>query len=287
MSNKQSIIFCDLSDKTKKMIEDYAEALREAAPRIGLEIHNNQDQFWESGLFESAIERLRGQNAASTGNKQTFVEAIFSYMKEKGYITFFEFKGADGRHDYEVKIEDWTCAVELKGCLDGNNTTIFERPQGVNEFIIWSLCQNIGADPRHNAWSGIHTRLSAEIIHRKQVVDGVVIWDMRCNTTFRLCPKVAAPDRIKEVGAYKLPPPCIYLLPNAVPNPKGQPNPPVHQIDQVRFLHALYKCFGCNNKDVVRVSIEVKEEGSEVKRRTIYHRDGQEIAKSKWTIIRR
>ena len=34
--------------------------------------------------------------------------------------------------------------VELKGCLDGNNTTIFERPANAQEFIIWSVCTNPG-----------------------------------------------------------------------------------------------------------------------------------------------
>src|SRR5580658_3838329 len=84
------------------------------------------------------------------------------------------------------------CDQALKGCLDGNNTTIYERPPHAQEFIIWSLCSNRGADPRHNAWSGIHTRLSADIIERAQQVDGVIIWDWVCGTIGRPCPKLRA-----------------------------------------------------------------------------------------------
>ncbi|MGH2137807.1 hypothetical protein, partial [Enterococcus faecalis] len=76
--------------------------------------------------------------------------------------------------DYTVALNSGkTAVIELKGCLDGNNTNIFERPPHANEFIIWSVCTNPGADPRRNAWSGIHTRLSAEIISRQQRVDGL------------------------------------------------------------------------------------------------------------------
>lgn len=46
-------------------------------------------------------------------------------------------------------------------------------------------------DSRHNVWSGLHTRLGAEVVHRRQIVEGVVIWDMLCGTPAR--PRIAAP----------------------------------------------------------------------------------------------
>src|SRR5271165_934827 len=77
---------------------------------------------------------------------------------------------------------------------------------------------NPGADPRHNAWSGIHTRLSAEIISRSQRVDGLDIWDMVCGTFGRPCPKLESDTtRFTVVGPYRLPPPCIYLFPVTIP----------------------------------------------------------------------
>lgn len=271
------------------MIENYADALRSSAPQIGKNIHNmSEQQFWESGLFESAIERLRGQMAASMQKKRSFIESILEYMKQKGFINAFTYNGARERYDYEVTIEHRICVIETKGCLDGNNTNIFVRPQRADEFIIWSLCQNMGADPRHNAWSGIHTRLSAEIIYREQLVDGVVIWDMLCGTAGRPCPKMnSSSNRVTKVGDFNVPPPCMYLLPRKVPHPKQNPNPPIHQRSDVRFLDALYKCFNCDPDDVVEVSIEADMDGANMTRRTIYSRNGQKIAESDWTIMKR
>ena len=78
-----------------------------------------------------------------------------------------------------------TAIIDVR-CLDGDNTKLFERPNSADEFVIWSLCTNVGADPRRNAGSGVHTRISAEIIARNQRVDGLVIWDMMCGTIGRL-----------------------------------------------------------------------------------------------------
>jgi hypothetical protein len=173
MPSTQPIIFCELSVETQRLIADYANALRQIAPSIGT--HGmTEDDFWDSGLFQSAVERLRGTQSATTEKKRTFIADILRFMLEQGAISDWKFSGAGERHDYEVYMPGgWLCVIEAKGCLDGNNTNIFERPPNADEFIIWSLCQNPGSNPRHNAWSGIHTRLSAEIIHRRQRVDGL------------------------------------------------------------------------------------------------------------------
>ncbi len=90
-------------------------------------------------------------------------------IQAQNFIQKWESVGDTNRYDYSVQLNSGkTAIIELKGCLDGNNTNIFERPPHAQEFIIWSVCTNPGADPRHNAWSGIHTRLSAEIVARKQ-----------------------------------------------------------------------------------------------------------------------
>jgi hypothetical protein len=133
--------------------------------------------------------------------------------------------------------------IELKGCLDGNNTNIFERPAHAQEFLIWSVCTNPGADPRLNAWSGIHTRLSAEIIARQQRVDGVIIWDMVCGTVGRPCPKLAgAPERATAIAHYMLPPPCIYVLPSTIASPRNNPKPVAQALDEVQLLKAFHEC---------------------------------------------
>ena len=40
-------------------------------------------------------------------------------------------------------------AIELKGCLDGNNTDIFERPTHVQEFVMWSVGRFRAGRQRH------------------------------------------------------------------------------------------------------------------------------------------
>ncbi|MGH9839077.1 MAG: hypothetical protein ACREEM_09860 [Blastocatellia bacterium] len=286
MPSQKSIIFCELSRDARQLIADYAESLRAAAPDIGA--HGmNAEEFWSSGLFQSAIEKLRGVQSATTDIKRGFISDILNHMKEANAIDDWRFRGSGERHDYEITIGQRTCVIEAKGCLDGNNTNIFERPANADEFIIWSLCQNPGSDPRHNAWSGIHTRLSAEIIHRKQIVDGLIIWDMFCGQG-RICPKLTlTPQRATELGKRVVPPPCIYLFPKTVPDPRNNPSPKTRDLDEVTFLERLHRSFKGEPSDIVGVKIEARMTGADVERRTICYREGTEIKQSRWTKLRR
>jgi hypothetical protein len=288
MSATQPIIFCELSEETQRLIADYVNSLKQIAPSIGAHGMTEED-FWSSGLFQSAVERLRGTQSATTEKKRTFIADILRFMQAQGAITDWKFSGSGERHDYEVRMPGgWLCVIEAKGCLDGNNTNIFERPPNADEFIIWSLCQNPGSDPRHNAWSGIHTRLSAEIIHRRQRVDGLIIWDMVCGTKGRICPKlVANPSRAIITPDREVPPPCVYLFPRTIPDPRNNPQPKCWRLNEVKFLHALIQTFKGDNNDVVEVRIEARMSGTSVERRTVYVRDGQEISQSKWTKLKR
>ncbi len=287
MSARQPVILCELSQVTNDLIEQYVEALRATAPSIGS--HGmDEREFWQSGLFRAAIERLRGTQAATMHEKHDFIRRIMDFLAKQHKITGWEFHGSGERHDYEVHINDYTCVIEAKGCLDGNNTTIFQRPPNADEFIIWSLCQNPGADPRHNAWSGIHTRLSAEIIHRKERVDGLIIWDMLCGTKGRVCPKLTAQaERVTTIDTLQVPPPCLYLFPRTIPDARNNPRPACWNIDNVKFLSILYDAFRCDAQDVVEVSIEVRMSDPNVERRTLWKRGDTMVAVSRWTTINR
>ncbi len=219
-----TVIPCEQNRQLRERIEEFSEALKTQSHTLGN--HGlTEREFYDSGLFRGAIERVRGQFSAAMANKRELAQQVLDHMQAGKFITAWQSTGDANRHDYTVELlTGRTAGIELKGCLDGNNTNIFERPPNADEFIIWSLCTNPGADPRHNAWSGIHTRLSAEIISRQQRVDGVVIWDMVCGTIGRPCPKVAAnPTRITEIGPFSLPPPCLYLLPATVPVQETMP----------------------------------------------------------------
>ena len=283
-----AVIPCVKNSELSRLIEAYAETLKREAHTIG-DHGLDETEFHRSGLFRGAIERLRGQQAATMMEKREFVAAVLDHMTAVGAISEWRSAGEANRHDYQVRLLNGeTAVIELKGCLDGNNTNIFERPPNANEFIIWSVCQNPGADPRHNAWSGLHSRLSAEIIDRRQVIDGVVIWDMLCGTRGRPCPKQeASPDRVTVVKNYRLPPPCLYLFPATVPSPRSNPKPPPQTLNQVGMLKAFRDAFGGEDEELTYVWLEASHVGAETGRRTRLVRGGVDVMASSWAPIQR
>jgi len=284
-----SVIPCQQNEELKIKIREYAETLKTQAHQLGS--HGLDElEFYNSGVFRGAIERIRGQFSATMRDKREFVRAVLNFMQDGHFIGEWNISGSENRHDYAITMPSGrTVVIELKGCLDGNNTNIFERPPHAHEFIIWSVCTNPGADPRLNAWSGIHTRLSAEIISRSQRVDGVIIWDMVCGTVGRPCPKLTGQDdpRITEVSHYRLPPPCIYLLPATIPSPRNNPNPPAQKLDDVEILKAFAACFKTNEHDINSVTFSVAHAGAETVRSTTVVRDGATQHTSNMTAIRR
>lgn len=283
-----SVIPCQENIELREKIEEFAEILKSESHKLGS--HGLDEQtFYDSGLFRGAIERIRGQFSATMREKREFAHHVLNYMEDQGFIGEWESAGEANRHDYTVQLHGGRQAViELKGCLDGNNTNIFERPPHANEFIIWSICTNPGADPRHNAWSGIHTRLSAEIISREQRVDGIVIWDMVCGTMGRPCPKLDDNSgRLTEVGPFSLPPPCLYLLPATIPSPRNNPHPPPRALEDVRIIQALSDCFQCSAEEINYVRFEVAHRGNDMVRTTRITRNGEIQRESSSTAIRR
>ncbi|MYE23206.1 MAG: hypothetical protein F4Y01_04590 [Gammaproteobacteria bacterium] len=282
-----SVIPCEKNLELQGRIRDFAEVLKTEAHTLG-DHGLDEDEFY-SNVFRGAIERVRGQFSATMREKREFVAHVLNHMQDRCFIGEWESAGEANRHDYSVPLPSGrTAIIELKGCLDGNNTNIFERPPHADEFIIWSVCTNPGADPRHNAWSGIHTRLSAEIVSRSQRVDGLIVWDMVCGTIGRPCPKVLAdPLRGTDVGPYILPPPCLYLFPGTIPSPRNNPAPSPQAIDEVQILQAFFDCFKCRASELNHVSFEVGHHGRDTVRSTSVTRDGVVQRQSNPTAIRR
>jgi hypothetical protein len=283
-----SIVPCHKNADLEQQIVEYAEVLKTEAHRLGN--HGlDENEFYDSGLFRGAIERIRGQFSATMREKRAFATLILNYMQDQGFIQDWRSAGDMNRHDYSVHLPTGRVAViELKGCLDGNNTTIYERPPHAEEFIIWSLCTNPGADPRHNVWSGIHTRLSADIIERAQQVDGVIIWDMVCGTIGRPCPKLEAdPNRVTVISHYELPPPCVYVFPATVPSPRNNPRPAAQDLTRVQILQGFVDCFGTRPDEISYVDFEVEHRNAETTRKTRVRRGGAVVQESGFTSIRR
>lgn len=283
-----SEIPCEKNAELRKKILAFAEVLKTEAHKLGDHGLDEQD-FYQSGLFRGTIERIRGQFSASMKEKRDFVALVLSHMQDGDYIKDWGSAGEANRHDYFVELNNGrTAIIELKGCLDGNNTNIFDRPPHADEFILWSVCSNPGADPRHNVWSGIHTRLSAEMIDRNQRIDGLVVWDWICGTTARPCPKLrGSEDRLTDIGPYRLPPPCIYLFPGTVPSVRNNPSPRVNQLTDSGLLQAMHECFGGEEAEVNTVSIEVAHRGAETVRTTTIKRNGEVQKTTDPTPIRR
>lgn len=283
-----TVIPCEKNRELRERIERYVETLKVEAHRLG-DHGLTEQEFYNSGLFRGAIERIRGQFSATMRDKREFVQHILNYMQDRGFIAEWESAGEANRHDYSVRFANGRVAIiELKGCLDGNNTVIFERPPQANEFVIWSVCTNPGADPRLNAWSGIHTRLSAEIISEQKQVDGVVIWDMVCGTIGRPCPKTMGhPERVTEVGPFSLPPPCIYVFPATVPSPRNNPHPVAQALGAVHLLQAFHTCFGGADDEVNYVDFSVEHRGADTLRTTVVRRGNAVQKESEATPIRR
>ena len=282
-----SVIPCEKNKALELKIRDFAETLKTESHLLGSHGLDENDVY-NSGLFRGAIERIRGQFAASMTEKRQFVDRVLSHMQDNHYITNYESSGSKNRHDYTLKLPSGkTAVIELKGCLDGNNTTIFQRPAHADEFVVWSLCTNQGADPRRNVWSGIHVRLSTAIIAEEKRVDGLVVWDWVCGTIGRTCPKLADTDRRTTVAQFRLPPPCIYVFPSTIPTPRNNPSPHAQSLQAVELLQAFQHCFGGKIDEVNFVDFEVAHRNEDTVRRTIVRRDGVVVKASKETTIRR
>lgn len=284
-----SVIPCEQDSRLRAQIDQFADALKTQAHQLG-DHGLDEASFYSSPILRGAIEKLRGEFSATLRGKREFVQHVLNHMQDGGLIADWDRAKGGARNDYYVRLNSGRLAViDQKGCLDGANTNIFERPPEADEFVTWSLCTNSGADPRRNAWSGIHTRLSAEMISRNQRVDGLLIWDMICGTAGRPCPKLAAltlSNRTTALGPFTIPPPCVYVLPGQIPS-LAHPFAAAQSLDQVELLDAFHRAFGGLDDEVNYVDIELGEQGDGVFRRTTIRRAGLVQHASEMTAIRR
>lgn len=283
-----SVIPCEQNAGLRDQIEKFAEVLKTKAHLLG-DHGLDEREFYNSGLFRGTIERIRGQYSATLRPKREFVQHVLNHMEDAKFIEGWDLTEAAERSDYWVRLPQGRNAViALTGAMDGNNVTLFERPDTADEFIIWSIMTNAAGDPRRNAWSGIHTRLSAEMIARDQQIDGVIVWDMVCGTFGRPCPKIANEDepRLTDVGPFRVPPPCIYMFPAIVPG-SAVTKAVAQQIGDVTLLQAFYACFRGSEDEVNYVDFEIQLVGAETLRMTTIRRGGIVQVELEMTPIRR
>ncbi|MFG2106000.1 hypothetical protein [Micromonospora chersina] len=246
--------------------------LPETSPEL-LRQANITEEDWLP-LLRAAIESMRGTSSATGTDKQRFISAVLKHCAVSGTIDSWAFIGSRGRQDYRVTLPDGTAvAIEAKGCPDGNNTTIWDRPSWADEFIVWSLCpESLAHDPGKGVWSGISTRLMPKIAAERKVVDAFVFWDGRCGTTLRQCPKgygvkgplrAEATDLPGQAGKEDwVPPPCIYMFPRSVPSVPHNLKPPIHTARSCKFTRALLNAFAVPEDEH---SAYVHDAGAQVK----------------------
>lgn len=285
-----TVIPCDNDDKERsRRVDRFVETLKVQAHTIG-DHGLSELEFYDSGFFRAVLERARGQNSARMSEKRDFVKRVLNHMQDYKYIRDWSPAGSQNRYDYDISLPTGrTAAIELKGCMDGNNTNIFERPNHAQEFVVWSVCANKLSNMARNAWSGIHTRLSTQIIEQNTHVNGVIVWDWVCGSKERPCPKLRAEAQTLPVriGPYEVPPPCLYVFPATIPSARNNPNPAPPQIEDCQLLNAFQLCFGGKAEHVNYVTIELRQLEQERARKTTVVRDGNVVKQSKFTPIRR
>jgi hypothetical protein len=235
-------------NKAKGLLVGLPDAAPEALARAGL-----QPGDWDM-LLRAAIESLRGTSAATTSEKSRFIEAVLERGVVAGVFSQWSFVGTQGRQDYRVELPSGkVVGIEAKGCPDGNNTSIRERPAWADEFVVWCMCpESLANPPGKGVWSGIATRLLMKMTAERIVVDALIFFDGRCGSDLRACPKSyglaglrgVATDIGGQTGREDLlPPPCIYLFPRSYPHVQNNPQPRVRTIGDSKFAQALLTLF--------------------------------------------
>ncbi len=87
-----SIIPCKLNPELRAQIEEYAEALKVEAHKLGDHGLSEAD-FYQGGVFRGAIERIRGQYSATMREKREFVRRVLNHLQDQAIIREWESAG--------------------------------------------------------------------------------------------------------------------------------------------------------------------------------------------------
>jgi hypothetical protein len=74
-----SVIPCHQNEELQAKIREYTEILKAQAHQLG-DHGLDELEFYNSGLFRGAIERIRGQFSATMRDKREFVQAVLNFM---------------------------------------------------------------------------------------------------------------------------------------------------------------------------------------------------------------
>lgn len=247
----------EITDQVKPTIE-LLNNLDELHPEV-LTQHSIKPKDYKDGLvFRSAIESIRGTFiASSTTGREGLVRDILENLKQHTQIAGYQQSSSRKRYDFTVSLNnpsDYNIALEVKGG-EGNSINISERPLWAKEFYVWShLDGAIVNQPSKGARSVIN-RIANELVRRNKQVDALFFKDILCGTRARPCPKY--PGQESTIGLKAAP--DIFLLPQQIPT-VNNPNPPVHNLNSLKFPKLILDLFGVKASDQLNHFWEVNIE---------------------------
>jgi hypothetical protein len=235
-------------DRVKRLLMELETQHPEDLARTGVPAGE-----WQPFL-RAAVESLRGSWAASTTDKYRFIAEVLKFGATRKAWKSWAPVGTAGRNDFRVELNDGTLiSIEAKGCPDGNNTNIWDRPGWADEFFVWCQCpESLRHHPGTGAWAGIANRLLPKVAAERTVVDGFIFWDGRCGSKLRPCPKGYGVDGLRSAATDIpgqsgredwVPPPCIFMMPKSPPHVSNNRVPAVHNIASLKFAAALLDVF--------------------------------------------
>lgn len=162
----------------------------------------------------AAIQRIRGSAAASNSDRRLFIVALFQMMVDREIILKFDTPDYGDDTIYRLYIPDGrSVAIIQKGCPDGAHSSVnWTAPDWADETYLWWLCDSLQYEPGEHVVKGIN-RLRNRFFSSEYVdaVDGVIFHNATCGTALRPCPKA---DRAIIFDGKKIPPPCIWVMPD-------------------------------------------------------------------------
>ncbi len=106
-----SVIPCQRNDRLRQQIKAFADTLKTEAHTLG-DHGLSESEFYGSGVFRGAIERVRGQFSATMRDKREFVQHVLDHMQDAGFINEWNATGEANRHDYAVCLESGRTAIQ-------------------------------------------------------------------------------------------------------------------------------------------------------------------------------
>ena len=95
-----SCIPCSQDAELRRKIEALAEVLKTESHNLAPEV--SERDFYQSGLFRGAIERVRGQFSATMASKREFMKHILNFLEDGAFISGWVNAGGKNRFDYTV-----------------------------------------------------------------------------------------------------------------------------------------------------------------------------------------